>query len=79
MGTRLDVDALEKAVLDCLQVKIGNKVEGAGIIKNDKLVKGYFLWNAEDIIPEYGCPSIEIRIQVIGEVIQQQEFWKEEI
>jgi Holliday junction resolvase RusA-like endonuclease len=75
VGNRLDIDALEKPILDCLQVKIGKKEEGAGIIRNDSLVKGYFLWNAKDIIPEYNCPSIEIRIEVIGEVIKQGEIW----
>jgi hypothetical protein len=76
VGNRLDVDALEKPILDCLQVKIGKKEEGAGIIRNDKLVKGYFLWNAEDI-REDGIPSIEIRIQVIGDVYKQNDFWED--
>jgi hypothetical protein len=76
VGNRLDVDALEKPILDCLQVKIGKKEQGAGIIRNDKLVKGYFLWNAEDI-PENGIPLIEIRIQVIGEVYKQNDFWED--
>ena len=67
VGNRLDIDALEKPILDCL--------EKAGILKNDKLVKGYFLWNAEDIIPEYNTPSFEVRIEVIGQVIKQGEIW----
>jgi Holliday junction resolvase RusA-like endonuclease len=67
VGNRLDIDALEKTILDSL--------EKAGILKNDKRVKGYFLWNEEDIIPEYNTPSFEVRIEVIGQVIKQGEIW----
>jgi Holliday junction resolvase RusA-like endonuclease len=67
VGNRLDIDALEKTILDSL--------EKAGILKNDKRVKGYFLWDEEDIIPEYNTPSFEVRIEVIGQVIKQGEIW----